>query len=96
MCTNFGLPGLPLAFQSSAAQVSIGAQRVRIARAVEEIIRRGLGLAAGAFRIGQCGGVGAGDVRDLVLREEAGQRLGVGGAPAHDRRDLVVGADHFL
>ncbi len=33
---------------------------------------------------------------NLVLREEAGQRLGIGGAPAHDRRDLVVGAGPFL
>ena len=69
--------------------------RVRIARAVEEIVRRGLGLAAGAFRIGQRRGIGAGDIRDLVLRQEAGQRLGIRGAPAHDRRDLVA-AGPFL
>ena len=94
MWTNFGLPDLPLPFQSCAAQVSMRAQRVGIARTVEEIVRRGLRLVAGAGRIGQRRGIGAGDVRDLVLRDEAGQRLGIGGAPAHDRRDLV--ADHHF
>ncbi len=33
---------------------------------------------------------------NLVLRNEAGQRLGIGGAPAHDRRDLVVGRRPLL
>ena len=68
---------------------------VRIARAIEEIVGRGFRLAAGAFRIGESGGIGGGEIRDLVLRHEAGQRLGIRGAPAHDRRDLV-GAGPFL
>ena len=63
---------------------------IGIARAIEEIVRRGLGLAAGAFRIGERGGIGAGDVGNLVLCEEACQRLGIGRTPAHDRRDFVA------
>ena len=92
---EFRLAGLALGLPVLRRPGQHRAHRVRIARAVEEIVRRGLGLAAGAFRIGQRRGVGAGDVRDLVLREEAGQRLGIGGAPAHDRRDLVA-AGPFL
>ena len=93
---EFRLAGLALGLPVVRRPHQHRAQRVRIARAVEEIIGRGLRLAAGAFRIGQRRGIGAGHVGDLVLREEAGQRLGVRRAPAHDRRDLAVGRRPFL
>ena len=70
------------------------AQRVRIARTIEEIVGRRLGLSAGTGRIGQCRRIGRRDIWDLVVGDEAGERLGVGGAPAENGRDLV--ANPFL
>ena len=93
---EFRLARLALGLPVLGRPGQFGAQRVGVARAVEEIIRRGFRLAAGAFRIGQGCGVGARDVRDLVLRQETGERFGIGGAPAHDRRDLAVGGRPFL
>ena len=40
--------------------------------------------------------IGARHVRDFVLCQEAGQRLGIRRAPAHDRCDLAVGRRPFL
>src|SRR5215207_8046567 len=64
------------------------AQRVRITRTVEEIVRRRFGLAAGAGRIGQLRRIGRRDIWDLVVGDEAGERLGIGGSPAENSRDL--------
>jgi len=44
------LPGLPLALPVLRRPCQFGAQRIRIGRPVEEIVGRGLGLAAGAGR----------------------------------------------
>ena len=92
MWTYFGRPCWLRAFQSSAAQRSMPAQRVRVGGAVEEVEGRRLHAlpAALAARVGQRGGVGAGDVGDLVARHEAHQRLGVGGAPALDGDHAVA------
>ncbi|OIQ70616.1 hypothetical protein GALL_477700 [mine drainage metagenome] len=90
------LAGLALGLPVLGRPGEFGAQRVGVGRSIEEVVGRSLRLAAGAFRIGERGGIGAGNIRDLVLGQEAGQRLGIRGAPAHDRRDLVVGGRPLL
>ena len=92
---EFRLAGLALGLPVLGGPGQHAANRVRVARAVEEIVGRGLGLAAGAGRIGECCGIGGRDVGDLVLGQEARQRFGVGGAPAENGGDLV-GARPFL
>jgi hypothetical protein len=57
---EFRLAGLALRPPVLGRPGQLGAQRIRIARAVEEIVRRRLGLAADAFGIGQRRGVGGG------------------------------------
>jgi hypothetical protein len=92
---EFRLAGASLLLPVLGRPYQHGAQRIRVARPVEEIVGRRLGLAALPGRIGEGRRIGAGDIRDLILRNESGKRLGIGGAPALDRRDLVA-AGPFL
>ena len=92
---EFRLAGLALGLPVLGGPGQHAANRVRIARAVEEIVGSGLGLAACAGRVGERGGVGRRDVGNLVFGEEAGERFGVGGAPSENGGDLV-GARPFL
>ena len=89
------LAGLALGLPVLGGPGQHAANRVRVARAVEEVVGRGLGLAAGAGRVGERRGIGCRNIGDLVLGQESRQRFGVGGAPAENGGDLV-GARPFL
>ena len=60
----FRLAGLALRLPVLRRPGQLGTQRIRIARTIEEIIRRGLGFPASAGRIGQ--GRGIATITDTV------------------------------
>ncbi len=82
--------GLALGLPVFRGPGQFGAERVRIARSIEEIIGSGFGLAACAGRVRQSGRIRAGDVRNLVFSDKLLQRFGIGRTPAENGGDLVA------
>ena len=86
---EFRLAGLAFGLPVLGGPGQHAANRVRVARAIEEVVGRGLCFAARTGRVRKRGGVGTGNVGDFILGEEAGERLGVGRAPSENGRNLV-------